>query len=292
MAPDDKPAAKADAKATTKATTNTPPEPLPWYRTLRADPPTWIRLLLGTGFVGLVMLLWWLVTHGEPTERVISPTKMPSPGDVFGSWNELKGGSLSDNIVASLARVFKGILLASIVGITLGVLGASLRSVSAALMPIVIFLRSVPMGALLPIFLALFATGEKQKVMFIFFAVVPFVFSDTFKAIATVPERYVETAKTLGASNFQIVRKVLVPLALPDIVTSLRFMVGLALGYIVLAEAVAAEHGLGRMLMNNERLGLIEHNYFLLFVIALLAFAIDFGLRFFQRGIFPWRSDL
>jgi len=83
------------------------------------------------------------------------------------------------------------------------------------------------MGALIPLTLLLFSDGEKQKWMFIFLAIVPFVFSDTVKAISIVPERYVETAQTLGASRFQIVRKVLVPLALPDIITSLRFMLGL-----------------------------------------------------------------
>ena len=164
--------------------------------------------------------------------------------------------------------------------------------IGAAVAPIVIFLRSIPMGALLPLMLMLFATGEKQKVMFIFFAIVPFVFSDTVKAISIVPERYVETAQTLGASNRQILRKVLVPLALPDIVTSLRFQFGLALGYVMLAEAIATTSGLGVMLNNNERMGNIEQNYALLFIIALLAFMIDFAIRFFQRGVFQWRRDL
>jgi ABC-type nitrate/sulfonate/bicarbonate transport system permease component len=157
---------------------------------------------------------------------------------------------------------------------------------------VVTFLRSIPMGALLPLMLMLFATGEKQKVMFIFFAIVPFVFSDTVKAISIVPQRYVETAQTLGASNRQILSKVLVPLALPEIVTSLRFQFGLALGYVMLAEAIATTSGLGVMLNTNERMGNIEQNYALLFIIALLAFVIDFLIRFFQRGVFQWRSDL
>ena len=140
--------------------------------------------------------------------------------------------------------------------------------------------------------LVLFSTGEKQKVMFIFFAVVPFVFSDTMKAVASVPERFVETAKTLGASNSQILRKVLVPLALPDIITSLRFQFGLALGYVMLAEAIDTPHGIGRMLGDGERRGLIENNYLLLFIIALLAFAIDLIIRTLQRGAFPYRKDL
>jgi ABC-type nitrate/sulfonate/bicarbonate transport system permease component len=184
------------------------------------------------------------------------------------------------------------VLLAAVVGVVLGVLAGTNRAIGAAVAPLVIFLRSIPMGALLPLMLMLFATGEKQKVMFIFFAIVPFVFSDTVKAISIVPQRYVETAQTLGASNRQILRKVLVPLALPDIITSLRFQFGLALGYVMLAEAIATSSGLGVMLNNNERMGNIEQNYALLFVIALLAFLLDFLIRFFQRGVFQWRQDL
>jgi ABC-type nitrate/sulfonate/bicarbonate transport system permease component len=82
-------------------------------------------------------------------------------------------------------------------------------------------------------------------VMFIFFATVPFVFTDTVRTIALVPERFVETAQTLGASRFQIITKVLFPLALPDIVTSLRFLFGLAFGYIALVEAINVRAGLG-----------------------------------------------
>jgi taurine transport system permease protein len=264
------------------------PEPPPWWKTLRADPPFQIRVALGIGFTALVVLLWWLVTHGDPVNRIISPSKLPSPGEVFGSVGSLKP-HLLDGITATLVRVLLGVLLAMVVGVSLGVFAGTNRGVGAAVAPI---LRSIPMGALLPLMLALFTLGEQQQVMFIFFAIVAFVFSDTVKAISLVPERYVETAQTLGATNRQILRKVLVPLALPDIITSLRFQMGLALGYVMLAEAVAATSGLGAMLNSNERLGNIEQNYALLFVIALLAFAIDFLVRFLQRGAFPWRQDL
>jgi ABC-type nitrate/sulfonate/bicarbonate transport system permease component len=267
------------------------PTPPPWWRTLRADPPFPIRIAIGAALLALIAIVWWFVTRGAATEAIISPSKLPSPGAVVASVPTLKD-SLFDGIVATLERVLLGVVLAAIVGVVLGVIAGTNRAVSAAVAPLVIFLRSIPMGALLPLMLMLFGTGENQKVMFIFFAIVPFVFSDSVKAISIVPERYVETAQTLGASNRQILLKVLVPLALPDIVTSLRFQFGLALGYVMLAEAINAESGLGKMLNTNENRGLIEQNYALLFIIAILAFMIDFLIRFFQRGVFQWRSDL
>jgi ABC-type nitrate/sulfonate/bicarbonate transport system permease component len=126
-------------------------------------------------------------------------------------------------------------------------------------------------------------------VMFIFIACMPFVYSDTVRAIAGVADRYVETAQTLGASARQIVTKVLVPLALPDIYSGLRHLFGLAFGYIMLAELINAPHGLGYLLMASQRRGLSEHIILILIIIGLLAYGIDRLLYFFQRGLFPYR---
>lgn len=268
------------------------PSAPPWWKTLRADPPAMIRLILGVTLIALLMGLWWVLTHGDPVNRIISPSKLPSPGEIFGSFGELMKRDIGASIADTLQRVTIGVSLAAIIGVGLGVLAGANRGVGSAIAPLVIFLRSVPMGALIPLTLLLFGDEEKQKTMFIFLAIVPFVFSDTVKAVSIVPERYVETAQTLGASRFQIIRKVLVPLALPDIITSLRFQFGLALGYIMLVEEINTEHGLGKLIMGSQRQGPYEHVYLLLFVIALIAFSIDLLLRTVQRGVFPWRKDL
>ena len=83
--------------------------------------------------------------------------------------------------------------------------------------------------------------------------------------------------------------KVLVTLALPDIYNSLRHLFGLAFGYIMLAELINAEHGLGYLLMASQRRGLSEHIILILIIIGLLAFGIDRVLFWFQRGLFPYR---
>jgi len=100
----------------------------------------------------------------------------------------------------------------------------------------------------------------------------------------------VETAQTLGASSWQIVSKVLLGLALPDIVDSLRHLFGLAFGYIMLAELINAQHGLGYLLMTSQRRGLSEHIVLILIIIGLLAYGIDRLLVWFQRGVFPYRA--
>jgi ABC-type nitrate/sulfonate/bicarbonate transport system permease component len=289
---DDKAPPKAKAKEPPPEDPNKIPDAPAWWRTLRADPPPLTRTALGVGLIVFLILLWWVLTLGDPVNRIVSPSKLPSPSEVFGSLGRLMDRKLIESIIDTLERVVLGVGLAAIVGVSLGVIAGAHRGIGATMMPLVIFLRSVPMGALTPLTLMLFGDGEKQKSLFLFLAIVPFVFSDSLKAISIVPERYVETAQTLGASRMQIMRKVLVPLALPDIITSLRFQFGLGLGYITLAEQIDTERGLGALITGSEKRGLFEHIYLLLFVIAFLAFTIDLILRTVQRGSFPWRKDL
>jgi NitT/TauT family transport system permease protein len=195
------------------------------------------------------------------------------------------------SIDATLRRVIIGFGLAVLIGVPLGILAGSWRVLDAAAAPLALFGRNVPVAALIPLTILWFGIDETQKVMFIFIACVPFVFSDTVSSVVGVPDRYVETAETLGAARLQIVRKVLVPLALPNIYQSLRSLFGMAFGYIMLAELINAEHGLGYLLSTSQRRGLSEHIILILLIIGVLAFLIDRFLLWMQRGLFPYRSD-
>jgi NitT/TauT family transport system permease protein len=249
------------------------------------------RRLVGVGAMAAITLLWWLATAGGGADnRLISPVILPSPAEVIRSFPSLLNDrGLIQSIAATLKRVLIGFGLAVVIGVPLGIVAGSWRVVEAAGSPIALFGRNLPVAALIPLTILWFGIDETQKVMFIFIATAPFVYSDAVSAIAGVPDRYVETAQTLGATSFQIVRKVLVALALPDIYDSLRHLFGLAFGYIMLAELINAQHGLGYLLMTSQRRGLSEHIILILMIIGLLAFGIDRLLFWFQRGLFPYR---
>jgi NitT/TauT family transport system permease protein len=260
--------------------------------TLRLPPPRMTRRFVGVGAIGFVVLLWWLATTGLASEdRLISPVILPSPAEVARSFPSLMHDrALVQSIAATLKRVLIGFGLAAAVGVPLGIVAGSWRVIEAAGAPLALFGRNLPVAALIPLTILWFGIDETQKIMFIFIACVPFVYSDAVAAVASVPDRYVETAQTLGARPFQIVRKVLVPLALPDIYNSLRHLFGLAFGYIMLAELINAQHGLGYLLMTSQRRGMSEHIILILLIIGLLAFGIDRLLFWFQRGLFPYRD--
>lgn len=269
------------------------PRKRPGVFALRSAPSSMTARFIGLGAVAFIILLWFLATRGESAEqRWVSPVILPSPVEVFRSfgalWNERDLGA---SIVSTLRRVLIGFALAAAVGIPIGIAAGSWRALESAAAPVALFGRNVPVAALIPLTILWFGIDELQKIMFIFIACVPFIYSDTVRAITSVPDRYVETAQTLGASSGQIVAKVLVPLALPDIYKSLRSLFGIAFGYIMLAELINAQHGLGYLLSTSQRRGLSEHIILILLVIAALAYGIDRFLYWIQRGLFPYRQD-
>jgi NitT/TauT family transport system permease protein len=269
-----------------------PRDARPPLLSLRASPHPIVRWMLGAGAVVALLLLWWLVTAGGgPENRIVSPVILPSPLEVVASFPSLLNErALVPSIAATLQRVLIGFGLAILVGVPLGIVAGSWRVVEASAAPLALFGRNVPVAALIPLTILWFGIDEGQKVMFIFVACVPFVYSDAVRAIAGVHDRYVETAQTLGASDRQIVWKVLVALALPDIYDSLRHLFGMAFGYIMLAELINATHGLGYLLMTSQRRGLSEHIILVLLLIGLLAYGIDRLLFWLQRGLFPHRA--
>ena len=260
--------------------------------TLRAEPPPMLRRALGALGVATVILVWWALTWGDVAEqRIVSPVLLPSPLEVVRSVPVLfSERALIESIGATLKRVLSGFGLAIIIGVPLGILAGSYRLFDAITGPLSLFARNIPVAVLIPLTILWFGIDETQKTMFIFIATVPFVFFDATYAVINVHPRYVETAQTLGASSRQVVSKVLIALALPDIFSSLRNLFGLAFGYIMLAELVNARFGLGFLLMNSQRRGLTEHIFAILIIIGLLAFGIDRLLLWFQRGLFPYRE--
>ncbi len=259
---------------------------------LRRPPSPLASKALGALCLALILAAWFLATHGPAEARLVSPALLPSPLEVLGGFPGLAAnGELLQAVVATLRRVLAGFLLAVVVGVPAGMAAGAWRPVGSFLSPVVLVARNIPVAALIPLTILWFGIDETQKVMFIFIATVPFVFADAMAAVIEVADRYVETAQTLGASDGQVVRKVLVPLALPGVFTSLRSLFGIAFGYIMLAELINAGHGLGYLLSVSQRRGHTEHIFLVLALIGLLAYAIDRVLAFFQRGLFPYRRE-
>jgi len=260
---------------------------------IRNEISPWEALIFGLLCVLAVFGVWWLVTAGEPHERILSPLKLASPAETFATFDSLWfDRALTRNIFASLRRVTFGFGLAAVVGIPIGVLCGCFSRVNAFFTPLTIFGRNIPIAALIPLTFSLFGIEERQKVMFIFIACVAFIVTDTARAISDVGSEYMDTAYTLGAKRRQVILKVLFPLALPSIFNSLRLLFGLAFGYIMLAEVLKFGNeagGLGDIIITSQHRGPKEHITLVLLIIPIVAFGIDRLLYLVQKQLFPYR---
>jgi NitT/TauT family transport system permease protein len=273
-------------------TTEEPPAVHTGLLRIREELPAWTAWLLGLVPVLLLLGLWAFVTHGAAEERVISPTILPAPGEVVASFRQLWfERALTRNLAVSFTRVVEGFLFAFAASFPLGLLMGSFTKVKAAFTPLTVFGAYLPIPTLVPLTLSLFGTGELQKVMFLALAFSIYLVPLFVAAVDTVDDTYLKTAYTLGASRWDAVRSVLLPIAWPDIWQAMRLGFGVGWSYILLAEMVDVGRGVGGIIISSQRRGPREHIYLVLVIIVAVAFLTDKLWAAAGRWLFPYRDQ-
>jgi NitT/TauT family transport system permease protein len=152
-------------------------------------------------------------------------------------------------------------------------------------------LRYMPISAFIPLLILWFGIYEKQKIAFLFLGVFVYLLPVVVSAIRLVPEELVQTALTLGATKFQVIRTVLIPAALPEIFDSFRVMNAIAWTYVILAEAVNPERGLGYMVELARTHHKASWSFAGLLVIGGIGLLTDFLIRLLSSLLFRWRES-
>lgn len=261
-----------------------------WLTEIRGRVPKQAAIVLGLLPIVVILALWWFLTRGAYEERVIGYSILPSPGEVIQSVPELlHRRDLFQNTLVSLRRIGMGFGIAVAVVVPIGILMGAFGSVSAFLSPVATASGYIPIATLVPLMMSWFGTDEKMKVIFLALAFAISLLPLIIKSIDRVPDVYLRTAYTLGTSKWQTVRKVLIPVALPDIWHGMRLSFGVGWTYLVLAEVVVLSDGLGFLVSMSQRRGPREHIYLVIIVITLIAWAADLAWEHAGRALFPYR---
>lgn len=243
-------------------------------------------------FVALVMTAWLMATNGVTIEdRMVPPIILPSPFEVIQVFPRLHfEQALVRSAFDSFIRVGMGFSLAALIAIPLGVYMASFPRIEAFFKPLELVGAYVPIVVFVPLTLAWFGIGEAQKVGFLFIACFVALLPLVVKSIANVPKAYLDVAATKGASQRQLVWKVLFPVAMSDIYDHMRGVYGIGWGWIILAEVVNAEKGLGYLISISERRGQTYAMFAVIIVIVSIAVVCDWTWRRIGELLFPYRS--
>lgn len=239
-----------------------------------------------------LLALWWLVTAAE----WIEPLFLPSPEAVLGkAWVLLTQGymesTLWQHLGASLSRIGLALGAAILTAIPIGIAIGHNRIARGILDPLIEFYRPIPPLAYLPLIVIWCGIGELSKVLLIYLAIFAPIAIATATGVRTVDPAKLRAAQSLGASKAQLIRHVILPSALPDILTGVRIGLGVGWSTLVAAELIAATSGLGFMVQSAAQFLVTDVVVLGILLIALIAFALEMGLRALQRKLVPWHGQ-
>jgi ABC-type nitrate/sulfonate/bicarbonate transport system permease component len=200
-------------------------------------------------------------------------------------------GELPRHVVASLNRVVLGFLIAAVLGVGIGTLIGRSRTCEKLIEPALEMMRPIPPLAFLPVFVLWFGIGESSKVAFITYAAFFPIFTTTVEGIKYVDILLIRAAQTLGATEREIFRLVVLPAAMPSIITGLRVGFAQCLFVIVAAEFIAADSGLGFLINDSRSFFLMSNMLVGAAVIGVVGLVFNSLLRRLEARLLHWRVD-
>jgi taurine transport system permease protein len=242
--------------------------------------------------LGSLLALWWLTSHLE----WLPPVLLPTPEAVLRKLVRLytdgfDDATLTQHLAASFSRIALAFGLALVTAIPAGIAIATSRVARGVLDPIIEFYRPVPPLAYLPLMVIWFGIGELSKVLLIYFTIFAPLAIATAAGANRVAKSRLLAAQSLGATPFQLLVHVILPSALPEILTGVRIALGAGWSTLVAAELIAATRGLGFMVYSASRFLVTDVVIAGILLIGAIALVLEVGLRALQRKFAPWHEQ-
>ena len=251
------------------------------------------QITLSLGTLTVILAIWWTVA----ALQLISPLFLPSPGLVLQKLITIAGpqgfmdATLWQHLAASLTRIVIALLAAVLLGVPVGIAMGLSPTVRGILDPIIELYRPVPPLAYLPLMVIWFGIGETSKILLIYLAIFAPVAMSALAGVKSAQQVRIRAAQSLGASRWQLLWHVILPGALPEILTGLRIGLGVGWSTLVAAELIAATRGLGFMVQSAGEFLATDVVLAGIAVIALVAFILELGLRALTRRLTPWHGE-
>jgi taurine transport system permease protein len=240
-----------------------------------------------------LLALWALVTN----LGWVKPLFLPTPQAVFQQFVEYVSGTANDkplwqHFVASMFRVFSAFGLACVTAIPIGIAMGMSRVMRGIFDPPLEFYRPLPPLAYLPLIIIWFGIDELPKVLLIFLSCFAPLALAARSGMRSASQEQINAAYSMGASYWQVIRHVILPSALPDILIGMRIAIGFGWTTLVAAEMVAANVGLGQMVLNASNFLRTDIVIMGIIVIGVVAYMFDLLMRWVERTVVPWKGRM
>ena len=247
------------------------------------------RLLWTLAPWAVLLLLWYAIAYCG----LVNPALVPTPHAVaLRAWELLSQDRLPRDIWMSTQRVFIGVACGITLAVPVGFVLGWYPGVRRFIDPLINFFRALPPIALIPLVIVYFGIGEPAKVIILLYASFFAGVIVMYEGIAQISPIYVRVSRTLGATDGEIFRKVVVPLAVPHTLTALRVALGVAWATLVASELIAAQQGLGALIQNASSFFQLDIIYVGIISIGFIALAMDLLLRAATRRLVAWQDRI
>jgi len=260
------------------------------YLTPKRAIPGRARLILGVGSFVVILGVWWLLAALiQNTAGALSALFVPTPYQVVTTWWDMMVNLGFYNDVAwSTFRIVAGFLIAAAMAVPLGLLMGSFEAVRSFFNPPINAIRYMPASAFIPLLILLQGLGEDEKITIIWIGVFFQLVLMVMDIAHRVPDEMLNVAYTLGASRWTVFYKVFLPATFPEVVDALRITMGWAWTYLIVAELVAAEHGIGSFILIAERYLRADRIIAAIITIGVLGLITDTLFALAHRVAFPY----
>ncbi len=248
---------------------------------------------LSAGSIAFFFFVWWLVTFMGWVKPLFVPSPMAIITKFITIWNVgFTNTPFLEHVWISTLRVFGAFLLACVIGLPLGLAMGMSPVVRGIFDPPIEFYRPIPPLAYLPLMIIWFGIGETSKVLLIFLSVFAPVVLGARSGVKSAAIEQIHAAYSFGATRWQVMRHVIMPSAMPEILTAMRIGIGFGWTTLVAAEMVASTKGLGYMVLSASQFLQTPVVIMGIFVIAIIAFGFDLLMRFVERRLVPWKGRM